>query len=163
MKFGPATKFLLAITIVFLSLTTLSCSNNNSSTYKPPNEGVVNYKDFYVSSNSTELKTSARGTIFVEKDQSNNYKAQIVAWVEVDPMDWGGVSFTIPFGWEATNLIGSYPDLANTSWMSAPVDQCPALYEQDSRWWDQWIRIGSQISWITSNGGNGSVIIELTE
>ena len=151
--------------LVFAAFKSLSCSNGIVSEYIPPNEGIISFKDFYVTSNSTGLNTSARGTIFLEIDKSNNYKAQIIAWIEIDPRDWGGVCFTIPMGWEATNLIGSYPDLGNTSWMSAPVDQVTSAEEQGSRWWDQWIAIGNQIysPWITSNGGTGSVILELTE
>lgn len=164
MKFGPATKLLIAIAIIFLSVPALSCSNDNGPSYIPPNQGVVNFKDFYVSSNSTELSTSASGTIFVEKDKSN-YKAQIVAWVEIDPLDWGGVSFTIPLGWEITNLLGSYPDIGKSLWWITPFDKAPAEDVLDSYYWEQQIRIGDQThhSWNTSGGSNGSIIIELTE
>lgn len=154
MKFGSATKFLIAIAILCLSVTALSCSNNNASTYIPSNEGVVNSKDFCVSSNTTALKTSARGTIFVEKDKSNNYKAQIVAWVEIDPMDWGGVSFTIPFGWEVTSRTSSYLNSSNniTMWETS---------DREFSKWHQMVEIGTSRDYIPQGGGSGSVIIEL--
>jgi hypothetical protein len=155
-------RFLTTVALILLSLTVLSCSNNNVCTYMPPNEGVVSFKDFYVSSNSTELNTFARGTIFVEKDKSDNYTAQIVAWIEIDPMDFGGVGFSIPFGWEVTNLIGSYPDIGNNTWMSCPFENDPVEGDRDPLNWRQWIAIGSQhYSYISSGGGSGSVIIEL--
>jgi hypothetical protein len=154
MKIGSVTKFLVTTMIVFLSLAGFSCSNNNVSTINT-NEGVINSKDFYVSSNSTALKTSARGTIFVEKDKSNNYKAQIVAWVEVDPMDWGGVEFDIPFGWEITNITSSYPNSSNN------IDKFET-FDQVSSKWNQFVDIGRAWNYdVPSGGGNGSVIIEL--
>jgi hypothetical protein len=157
-------RFLTIFALILLSLTVLSCSNRNASTYIPPNEGVVGFKDFYVSSNSTELKTSARGTIFVNKDKSDNYTAQIVAWVEVDPMDWGGVEFDIPFGWEITNVISSYPDIGNNTMMTVPFENDPTENDQDSIHWGQWIAIGNKTysPSNSSDGGSGSVIIELT-
>ena len=153
MKIWPATKFFIVITIVSLSLISLSCSNN-SSTHIPPNKGVINYKDFYVSSNSTALNTSVKGTVFVEKDESNNYKAQIVAWVEVDPMDWGGVGFDIPFGWEVTSRTSSYPDSSNNTTMWETSDR-------EFSKWHQMVEIGTSRDYIPQGGGNGSVIIEL--
>jgi len=83
-------------------LTMISCNNHNSMLdYRPVNEGTVNFKNFCVSSETTKLETITKGTIYAEGGKNNSRSAhmEIVAWIEVDPDDWGWVSFSIPWGW----------------------------------------------------------------
>jgi hypothetical protein len=140
--------------LVFAALKSFSSDSKNASEYIQPNEGVVSFKDFYVSSNSTNLNTFARGTIFVEKDESDNYTAQIVAWIDIDPMDWGGISFTLPFGWEVAKITCSYPDTSANivTWESS---------NDDFDKWHQIVEIATSHVESPSGGGSGSIVIEL--
>ncbi len=105
--------------IIFLSISCLalilipcsllfSCRNNERVT--APNAGIINIKDFYVAASSTGLATSARGTIFISGENDRPTKAEIVAWVEVDPEDFGGVRIYLPYGWKMTGLVSGYPE-----------------------------------------------------
>ena len=96
--------------IFIFVLTAASCGNHSGVLYRiPQNEGIINFKDFHVSSDSTDLETTTRGTVFIRTDDFDNYYVQITAWVETDPSDHGGIGFTFPFGWKITSITSSYP------------------------------------------------------
>lgn len=147
--------FILAALIVFSAYKSLSCDNRATVEYIQTNEGIISSKDFCVRSDSTGLNTSAIGTIYVEKDESNNYTAQIVAWIEIDPMDWGGVAFTIPSGWKVTSIVSSYP---NSSFAHLAVGMLTSGID-----WQQ-VEIGNRLHHpeFAPDGGSGSAIVELT-
>ncbi|OBZ17644.1 hypothetical protein A7975_07275 [Bacillus sp. FJAT-26390] len=67
-------------------------------------------KSFRVNSESTDLNTTAKGTAFVKGNKAGVEQIQIVASIEVDPIDWGGVSFYIPDTWFISNIVSSYPE-----------------------------------------------------
>lgn len=74
------------------------------------NEGISNFKDFYISSKTTDLRTLSKGTIYVQKDEDGrSIRAKVVSWVETDPRDWGGVIFYFPRGWHVEGVVSSYP------------------------------------------------------
>ena len=117
------------------------------------NEVVINSEDFYVGSNSTDLETFTRGTVFIKKDNSGNYLVQIEAWVEIDGADRGGVAFGIPRGWKVTRITGSYPQYY--------------IQTQDTRdyWPTEWgteVNIGCFACGGSYSGGQkGSVLMEI--
>jgi hypothetical protein len=155
-------KYSIYILIFILILATVSCGHNSGVLNRmPENEGVINFKDFYVGSESTDLETLTRGTVFIKKDDFSNYLVQIVAWVEIDPMDRGGVGFTIPFGWKVTSITSSYPDGRRDY---NPEDYVETWQTRDY-WFNEWstrVNIGCSLQGGSpSGGGAGSVVIEL--
>jgi hypothetical protein len=68
------------------------------------NESIVQIQKFHVSSDSTELKTFAEGTMFVKGRNGSAERIQVVAQIEVDPNDWGGVSFYIQHNWHISSI-----------------------------------------------------------
>ncbi len=153
-------KCILSAIMVLILLTTISCINDhstNSSDVKP-NQNIIQCKGFHVSSESTDLETSVRGTIFLSGSHREPDHAYIVAWVEIDPNDWGGVVFYIPDGWQVSNKTSSYPEGDNnnnpanyiTQWNTASKE-----YDHDCM-----IEIGTNRSG-TIGGGIGSVVIEI--
>ena len=50
------------------------------------------------------------GTIFVEGEKGQINHIKIVAHVDIDPTDWGGVAFYIPNQWSVSSITSSYPE-----------------------------------------------------
>lgn len=157
-------RYSIFILILILIPAAVSCSDTSEVLYRiPQNEGIINFKDFYVSSDSTDLETFTRGTVFIKTDDLDNYYVQIAAWIEIDPRDHGGVSFSIPFGWKVTSITSSYPDVRRGY---NPEDYIGTWYTVDY-WFNEWstgVQIGYSLppgGHSPSGGGAGSVVIEL--
>ena len=73
-------------------------SGNNSYTAAVENENIILIRGFSVNSESAGINTSAKGTVFIRGSEGVPENVQIVAGVEIDPGDWGGVAFYIPDG-----------------------------------------------------------------
>lgn len=160
-------KIILGVLLI-LSLTLTSCSMFSS---KPSpvmtNQNVLNVKDFYVSSTSTNLNTFARGTIFISGDNKPQ-RAKIVTWVEVDSQDWGGVILHLPLGWDVTSIETSYPEGQVPDFGGYQValsTSGPAVRATDTKFggYDKYVEIGT---WHSStppenSGGKGTVVIEM--
>jgi hypothetical protein len=125
------------------------------------NEDISIIQNFSVESNSTNLSTSVEGTIFVSHDDKEiPSHIQIVAWIEIDPNDWGGVSFFIPKKWNVSNISSSYPYNED---MSIPKDNISILNAHDTKMyeWHQFIEIGRNHNYMPSEGGTGTIVIDL--
>jgi hypothetical protein len=75
------------------------------------NVNVLHCQDFYLDTKTVDLATYTQGTIFVTRDEAHPTipHLQIVAWMEIDSRDFGGIQFKIPIGWKLTNLVTDYP------------------------------------------------------
>ncbi|WP_139192876.1 hypothetical protein [Anaerobacillus arseniciselenatis] len=121
------------------------------------NKNIVEIKDFHVKSDSTELETSARGTVFLSGEKGEVPElAQIVVFVEVDPDDWGGVVIHLSDQWNITSITSSFPNDNNNSpsvWTTA---------DTPDHGWNKFIEIGrDRTRYSPTGGGKGTVIIEL--
>ncbi|MDV2988919.1 MAG: hypothetical protein P3T54_01980 [Dehalogenimonas sp.] len=120
------------------------------------NTGLIQTQEFIVTSESTELETSVRGSILLFGNDSVTERISIIAWVNIDPNDWGGVVFYIPGNWNISGVTSSYqqnttPDNeAVIIWRTGDTDE-----EYDKR-----IEIGMN-RYTPSGGGTGVVVIEL--
>jgi hypothetical protein len=114
------------------------------------NENIVQTKTFSVKSVSTSLNTSAKGTA---------EHIQIVASIEVDPSDWGGVAFYIPENWFISNITSSYPDNAIQSKPENYVSTWSTTEMENVM--NTWIEIGRDRSYRPTGGGTGTVVIDL--
>jgi len=122
------------------------------------NDNIIQFKDFYVNSESTKMKTSVKGTIFLSGDEGNPKKAQIVASINVDPDDWGGVVFYVPSQWNISSITSSYPDVKNDK---DPKDYVATWTTSDTKYdLNKMIEIGTN-RYKQTVGGKGSVVIEL--
>ncbi len=147
-------RYPVCLVILALMLAVTSCSHD--TTRIPQNEGIIAFEEFCVSSESTELETYTRGTIFVRENKGNNeYHVQIVAWVEVDPKDWGGVEFAIPFGWEVIGITSSYT--SGSEYKDNPADNISVLSStsnpSESFKFPRLVRV--------EGGGRGNLLIEI--
>jgi hypothetical protein len=125
------------------------------------NEKIIQSKDFRVNSDSTELETSVRGTVFLSGEEGVPKHAQIVALVEIDPDDWGGVVFYISDKWHISSITSSYPEDKKEK---IPEDYASVWTtpEATKHGWNKMIEIGrDQHRWTPTGGGKGAVVIEL--
>ena len=156
-------RYFIYALILAIILCLTSCSNQSESTYRiATNEGIIDSEDFYVSANSTDLETYARGTVFIRADDADDYAVHIVAWIEIDPCDRGGIVFEFPFGWTVTGITSSYPDIRTNN---NPEDYIE-VWTTNSNYseWRTSIRIGFCRAGRcpgSTRGGAGSIVIDL--
>ncbi|WP_028612856.1 hypothetical protein [Paenibacillus harenae] len=123
------------------------------------NEKIVQTKSFSINSVSTAWKTSAKGTVFVKGNEGRAEHIQIVAMIEIDPNDWGGVAFYIPDKWYISNIVSSYPE---NKIQSKPADYVATWTTPDTGAdWKAWIEVGRDRSYRPTGGGTGTVVIDL--
>lgn len=155
-------KNFLAIIITIVVLTTMfsGCNytqDNNADVVT--NEKLIKSKSFKISSDSTDLETSAKGAVFLKGIEGIPEHAQIVALIEIDPEDWGGVSFYISDNWHISSITSNYPE--------DETENIPEHFVNILRTasttveWNKEIRIGADPRFIPTGGGKGTVIIEL--
>lgn len=123
------------------------------------NEGIVQIKSFEVESVSTDLDTSIIGTIFIREGEDATLQAQIVASIEIDPSDWGGIVLYIEDTWKVINIASSYPE---NNEGKLPSDYISTWHTVDERTeMNTMIEIGRDRSYIPTGGGIGTVLIDL--
>ncbi|MBD2868150.1 hypothetical protein [Paenibacillus arenilitoris] len=123
------------------------------------NESVIHSETFAVTAVSGQLDTTAKGTLFVLGGEGEAKQIRIVASIEVDPDDWGGIAFNIPKQWYVSNILSSYPDSKAQSdsddyvstWMTADTDVE----------WHARVEVGRDRSYKPAEGGTGTVVIDL--
>lgn len=150
---------IIVVTLALVGLW-MSFNQKENSDHLAVNEGVVQTKSFSVSSDSTNWNTSARGTVFIWGDNGNATRIRIVASIEIDPNDWGGVVFYIPQNWYVADIISSFPENSNESVPSGYVSAA-ITGEDESREWKTWIEVARNRSETPSEGGSGTIVIDL--
>jgi hypothetical protein len=154
-------RYILLFSILITIVTTLIFQLSNQE--KPPhdtaiNEKIVQSKSFSVNSDSTDLNTSAKGTVFIRGDEGIVEHIQIVASIEIDPNDWGGVAFYIPEKWYISNILSSYPEKTQ----SKPVDYVATWTPAETEYeWSAIIEVGRDGSYRPTGGGTGTVLINI--
>jgi len=156
-------RIFIYILILVLILSAVSCGKHDESGQNiPQNVITVNSEIFHVSSYSTGLDTYTKGTVFVKTDDAGNYYVQIAAWIEIGPLDRGGVAFAFPFGWEVTGVTCNYSDFVHNS------EKYIETTNGDEYLFHEWgtrIAIGCSLppGKSPSGGGKGSIVIELQQ
>jgi hypothetical protein len=151
--------------IIIMILITIIFSGCNQELDSPDvvtaNEKIIQSKDFYVNSDSTELKTSVRGTVFISGDEGVPEHAQIVALIEIDPDDWGGVGIHLSDKWNISSITSSYPKDKREKIAEDYVSVWTTA-EETKHGWNKIIEIGRDTSRYTpTGGGKGTVVIDL--
>ncbi|UUX91145.1 hypothetical protein [Methanoplanus endosymbiosus] len=135
-------------------------SGNNSGDNPVENKDIIQIRGFSVNTDSTELTTSAKGTLFIKGSEGIPENIQIVAGIEIDPEDWGGVAFYIPDGWHISDITSSFPE--NKTGAMPPeyyvATWTPAEYESE---WSAMIEVGRDHTFMPVGGGTGTVLIDL--
>jgi hypothetical protein len=151
------------VIIIMILITTVNsgCNQELDSPDLVTNEKIIQSKDFYVNSESTELETSVRGTVFLSGEEGIPEHAQIVALIEIDPDDWGGVGIHLSDKWNISSITSSYPEDKREK---IPKDYVSVWTtdEETKHGWNKMIEIGRDSSrWTPTGGGKGVVVIEL--
>lgn len=123
------------------------------------NEKVIQVQSFHVSSDSTNLKTSVEGTLFVSGGEERAEHVQVVARIEVDAKDWGGVAFYIPNNWYISNITSSYPENRTGSNPTDYVSTWTTSGEESP--WRAMVEVGRNRSYEPTGGGTGIIVIDL--
>lgn len=156
------TRYILSFAALVAAIVTIvifQLSKQENQIHKTDvNESIVQIKSFIVNSDSTELNTSAKGTLFVSGREGMIEHVQIVASIEIDPNDWGGVAFYIPDKWYVSNIKSSYPE---NKPQSKPVDDVSTWTTADDNEWKAWIEVGRDRGYRATGGGTGTVVIDL--
>jgi hypothetical protein len=124
------------------------------------NEHIIAVKEFYVSADSADLDTSVRGTVFIDGDSNGKpARATIVAWMETDPRDWGGITFYLQPGWKVTHANSNYPDgvTSGADTRQAFLKVPPVL---GATTYHYILEVGSA-PFLTTGGGHGMVMFEM--
>jgi hypothetical protein len=153
-------KYLLALALVpVMAIAAASCGQT-ASTPASVNEDTIAYREFSLDTESVGLETRTSGTIFVKGDAAEEGDRRVVisARVEIDPADWGGVSFNIPVGWEVSSVTSDYPQ-GNPH----PENYTSTLYTGSTQGeYQRIVEVGNTRHGAAEpQGGVGSVIIEL--
>ncbi|WP_132280166.1 hypothetical protein [Natranaerovirga hydrolytica] len=137
---------------------TIVMKEDLSSTLKI-NEGITKSKSFSITSNSTDIETSVKGTVFIKEFDRTIEKIQIVSYIEIDPNDWGGVAFYIPKHLNIKNIVSSYPETE----YETTSDDYIAIFKSAKleHEWSAFIEIGKDSSYESAIGGSGMVVIDL--
>lgn len=149
----------IAILVLVCLLIPLSACKNSSRNEIRVNKNIILQRGFNISSDSTELNTSAKGTVFIKEVEGNAEEVQIVASIEIDTNDWGGVTFYIANDWNISNITSSYPE--NESQM-IPADYIDTWTTSDPESeWSKRIEIGRDRNYVPTIGGTGTIVIDL--
>ncbi|MGF6355847.1 hypothetical protein ABIE27_003762 [Paenibacillus sp. 4624] len=159
MKNGSKYLILLFMFIAIVSVLFLLNINTNEANEPLVNGNIIQVKNFDLNAKSTNLKTMTEGTIFVEgeKEQINHIK--IVAHVEIDPTDWGGVAFYIPDQWSVSSITSSYPE--HQSKLKPAEYVSTWKNSSDNSSWRTMIEIGRERDLTANGGGTGTILIDL--
>ncbi|MBO8172474.1 MAG: hypothetical protein H0Z33_11325 [Bacillaceae bacterium] len=142
-------------TMIFLLISTDKKTFHNTTV----NENIIQIRDFSVNSDNTDLNTSVNGKVFIRGEEGIPEHVQIVASVEIDPKDWGGVAFYIPDHWYISNVTSSYPE---NEMQSKAADFVSIWTSDDKKYeWNAMIEVGRDRRYIPTGGGTGTVIIDI--
>lgn len=158
------TQVLRALFIIITLIFTSSCQSFSGSTKNTLiddniNKDIIEIKDFNICSESTELNTSVKGTVFIKSKDNKIGDVQIVAFIDVDTNDWGGISIYLSDEWGISSVKSSYAQNRSTSDYEDFIEIFSTF---DSKYTlNQMIRIGRGMQYIPVNIGAGVVIIDL--
>jgi hypothetical protein len=149
---------LLAVAAYYFFYSNLFKGTNTVS-HAIANQGVIEIHPFAVAAESVGLHSFASGTVFVEAADDGSCIIRIVSQLEIDPEDWGGVSFSMPGHLTVKQLTSSYPEDGTldeiagwpATWISTDTEQKYKTF----------VEIGRDRGHHSTRGGKGSVLIEM--
>ncbi|WDV48069.1 hypothetical protein PV797_10315 [Clostridiaceae bacterium M8S5] len=149
--------FVAIILLIFAILLLSSCESKKVNTKTKVNEDIIKIKDFTVSTDSTSLNTNVKGTIFVKGKEGIPKHIRIVANVEVDENDWGGVVLYIPKKWDISNVSSSFLSKGSNN----PKENISTFETKSEKYdWYKFIEVGANHSH-SATGGTGTIIVDL--
>ena len=155
-------KYIISHFVIIICILLFSgCYQSSNSNKVVVNENIIKSIDFSVSTESTNMNTSAKGTIFIRGTEQIPESIQIVTYVDIDQDDWGGVIIYIPKKWNVSSITSSYPENKHEA-DAIPKDHVAKFNTKSEKYdWYSYIEIGTEYSYIPTGGGTGTVIIEL--
>ncbi|WP_041613455.1 hypothetical protein [Paenibacillus sp. JDR-2] len=147
---------IIGFTVVYILL---SSKQDQSIQEVTVNEKILSSQNFSLDAASSGLNTSAKGTVFVKETSKKLQTIQIVALIEIDPKDWGGVAFYVPKDWMIAKIESSYTE--NQTAISPDNYASTWTNSDKNAYWHSWIEFGRDRRYETGQGGTGIVKIEL--
>jgi hypothetical protein len=129
----------------------------------PENQDVLLTVPFTLDASAVGLDTSVQGTAFVigDKDNPKDRRIEVIATLNIDSHDWGGIEFDFPGDWDIVSITSSYPE-GNSS----PEDYVSAVRVYDDPTPD--VMEGICVGWnslpsgsAAGGGGFGSLSFEI--
>ncbi|MCR8656648.1 hypothetical protein [Paenibacillus endoradicis] len=145
---------------VIITISQLPSYKENPLQDTPVNKNIISTNSFVVNSDSTELNTSAKGTVFVSGEEDKVEQIRIVAIIEIDPEDWGGVAVNIPQKWKIANIISSYPE-NETQLEREQFISTWTTTDKEKQQWGSIIEVGRERSYKPNAGGKGTIVIDI--
>ncbi len=147
----------VTLALCSLFLLAMSCHSQIIPT-ESVNNAVEHYENFSVSTESVGLNTHVNGAVFVFRDEAKpkEPRLQIVAWMEIDPDDFGGITFRLPAGWDVANITSDYPENGDSS-----GEYIQTLREGAAIGYNRvWVEVGN--GWtMPHDGGQGMIVIDI--
>lgn len=159
--------YLYMVTIVFVGILLFQAHSNKNSNYSAhaiSNENIIAIEHFKVTALKAELKTAVEGTVFAKGTAENIESLQIVASMELDPLDWAGIAFNLPAGWIISDMNSSFSldhaaakdptdyDYVHIWTTAEPNEKRPTIVE---------IANARSTDYAPLGAGHGTIVIEL--
>jgi hypothetical protein len=146
---------MLPVTLSLLLICGMTACSSHRRQDIPENEDVLLTVPFALDASAVGLDTSVQGSAFVMGDEGNpkDRRIMVIATLNIDPSDWGGIEFGIPGDWDILSITSSYPDGS-----SSPEDYVSAVrvYDDPTPDVDEGICIGwNNIAPTSASGGGG--------
>jgi hypothetical protein len=114
---------LLPVVLSLLLICAVTGCDSHSRQDIPENEDVLLTVPFALDASAIDMETSVQGTAFVlgDADNSGDRRIMVIATLNIDPRDWGGIEFDFPGDWDILSITSSYPegDLSPEDYVSA--------------------------------------------
>lgn len=145
--------------LLFLFLFSLAAcsSNKGKDSLATINQNTIQVKEFEVSTELPNSNTVTKGNVYVQNSH-DNVRITIVASIIIGENDWGGVSFLIPARWNISSALSSFPNGSGNEASNNAAIWNTADTESE---WKSFVEIGRNHSRTLTNGGEGTVFLEL--
>jgi hypothetical protein len=154
-------KIVVLFILLFILIFVCSCgySSHHGNNYTVINDDIIQQKGFYVSADSSAMMTSVQGTVYVRGNNTEPKNIQVIASIQIDPNDWGGVVFYFTDGWNVSGITSSYPEKDT---QAAAKDYVAMWTTADAEAeWNKMVEIGRDRSYVPTGGGTGTIVIDL--
>ncbi len=141
------------------SVAWLSSESPEKERYPQLNKNMLDIKSFRAASDSTDLNTTAEGTIFVRGEEGRADSIQIAVEIVIDPDDWGGVSLNFPDKWQITELSSSFPEPSGSE---KAQERVIILTSPGNARYATIVEIGRSHTYKPTGGGKGTVLLTLS-
>ncbi|MHA6482615.1 hypothetical protein ACX1C1_12015 [Paenibacillus sp. strain BS8-2] len=160
-------KMFLLISILVVCIITISIfvyqirSNDSSAQHAKSNENMIAIEEFHITASKANLESKIEGTVFASGADKYIESIQIVATIQIDPLDWGGASFNLPPQWIISELKSSFVPEGETEMFGNDHYVSLLTTVDPEKKWTTIVNIAKSDDYAPL-GGKGTIIINLT-